>query len=609
MTVMRVSPDEVNKAEGKPVEEEAPAVGYRIVLPPARHIPLTVNDVVESMRQQVPHAQRAIFEEICQIVEGLAITEFSSIRRRVKKNFRFFSQAAMKRDIPTRRGRGLKKEETMDEMEVVFLADFWELMDYAHYTALSEADWLAIKQERLMLDMPLTINWDHMDTRLLERFFKRRPQRLQSLYRHHERCLLFHRGVGVIRKKDLFIMEKVDLLVKYLVAWPAKQVFYKIAPHLPKSFRDKAEAMKQKDHEKTVDPNSVTTREEAEEHAEEAAHKNANAIQRVSLRLLLPTWRDVLRNIATPLEIVEPTYKDIITLYRKKIKAPTEKELKADPGKAEAFRRDQRGIVVKRFDEVPVADVEIVFPDKSVGLKLIDLLTLYGTAIGAFIGGVTAFFGAQLELSYVLSTLGVVGGKLFQTYTKMEAKKAEMMKQMAQTVFDISMDAQEGAIYSVLDEMADQYVKEILLAYFLLIKYKYPCTEGELDEVCEAFLEDKFDVRIDFAIEESMPRLRQYGLVDSMPDPDDPRFKAPDLETAHARLIKRWQRAFSVGDEGLSTLTGGAAIATGAIGGVGSASIKAIGSVASGITSVLPGTGKSSGTAKKKHWWSKSKAQ
>lgn len=65
-----------------------------------------------------------------------------------------------------------------------------------------------------------------------------------------------------------------------------------------------------------------------------------------------------------------------------------------------------------------------------------------------------------------------------QTYTKMEAKKAEMMKQMSQTVFDISMDSQEGAIYSVLDEMADQYVKEILLAYFLLLKHKYPATEA-----------------------------------------------------------------------------------------------------------------------------------
>ena len=93
---------------------------------------------------------------------------------------------------------------------------------------------------------------------------------------------------------------------------------------------------------------------------------------------------------------------------------PTEKELKLNPHKADEFRRDQRGIVVKRFDEVPVADVEIVFPDKSVGLKLLDLLTLYGTAVAAFVGGVMAFFGAHLDLSYILSTLGVVGGKLFQ---------------------------------------------------------------------------------------------------------------------------------------------------------------------------------------------------
>lgn len=64
-----------------------------------------------------------------------------------------------------------------------------------------------------------------------------------------------------------------------------------------------------------------------------------------------------------------------------------------------------------------------------------------------------------------------------QTYSKMEAKKAELTKQMSQTVFDISMDAQEGAIYSVLDEMADQFVKEMLLAYFLLLKHKYPATE------------------------------------------------------------------------------------------------------------------------------------
>ena len=69
---------------------------------------------------------------------------------------------------------------------------------------------------------------------------------------------------------------------------------------------------------------------------------------------------------------------------------------------------------MKRFDELPVADLEILMPDLTIGLKLIDNLTLYGTAVGALIGGIVAFFGASVDLNFVLSTLGVVSGKLFQ---------------------------------------------------------------------------------------------------------------------------------------------------------------------------------------------------
>lgn len=56
-------------------------------------------------------------------------------------------------------------------------------MEYAHYSALSEADWLAAKQERLMLDMPIKINWDHCDPRLFSRFYNRFPDRTEGLYK------------------------------------------------------------------------------------------------------------------------------------------------------------------------------------------------------------------------------------------------------------------------------------------------------------------------------------------------------------------------------------------------------------------------------------------
>jgi hypothetical protein len=34
-------------------------VGYRVLLPPARYIPLSVTDIVDSIKSHIPHAQRA----------------------------------------------------------------------------------------------------------------------------------------------------------------------------------------------------------------------------------------------------------------------------------------------------------------------------------------------------------------------------------------------------------------------------------------------------------------------------------------------------------------------------------------------------------------------
>ena len=101
-------------------------------------------------------------------------------------------------------------------------------------------------------------------------------------------------------------------------------------------------------------------------------------------------------------------------LCRKKVEPPSEKEIKAHAKAAEHFRRDRRGIFVKRFDEVPVADVEIVFPDKEIGLKLLDKLILGATALSAVLGCLWAVIRNAVELSVLLSIATTFGGKLYQ---------------------------------------------------------------------------------------------------------------------------------------------------------------------------------------------------
>jgi hypothetical protein len=44
-------------------------------------------------------------------------------------------------------------------------------------------------------------------------------------------------------------------------------------------------------------------------------------------------------------------------------------------------------------------------------------------------------------------------------------------------------------------------------------------SQEALDELCEDFLEEHFDLRIDFAVEDALPRLIKWGLVKVGPVP------------------------------------------------------------------------------------------
>ena len=45
----------------------------------------------------------------------------------------------------------------------------------------------------------------------------------------------------------------------------------------------------------------------------------------------------------------------------------------------------------------------------------------------------------------------------------------QVLDQITDRLYNQTMDAQDGVIYFLLDQMSDQHVKEQLLAYFILL--------------------------------------------------------------------------------------------------------------------------------------------
>jgi hypothetical protein len=90
------------------------------------------------------------------------------------------------------------------------------------------------------------------------------------------------------------------------------QVFYKLAPYLWQSAKDKAAELQRHDAQKATNPNDARSEDEEAE----PMHPKAQVLTRISLRTMMPNARAVFDKLFKPVEVVEPTYKDIIILYR-----------------------------------------------------------------------------------------------------------------------------------------------------------------------------------------------------------------------------------------------------------------------------------------------------
>lgn len=415
--------------------------------------------------------------------------------------------------------RDLPSKPEMIDREQRFLNDFVALLKAAHYRLLTQAEWDMAVAEEFQLTMPVSVNWKYKDDAMLARYWEAHRDERVGLAEMSDRVLVFHRGVGVAKMTGLFLSEKVDLIVEYGFTNPLARFWNWIL---------RAQQI----------ASNTETREYLDENEDWATHKNRKIVQRRTLDRVLPNLLSVLKNFHKSVEIQEPTFRDMIILYRKADHQPKDaKSSRQSAGLA------MRNIFIKSFSDVPMADVELIFPEKTIFIKSVTKIQLTVMVFVAVFGAVASLIGTNLEYTVIGSALMLVLGRCAQVYSALQRQRAELTTQIAKMLYSKAKDSQEGALFSVLDEMASQYYKEVILAYSQLVTRHGLISPLGLDEECESFLEENFNLRIDFDIETALARLEQEGLVYF--DDSNGLIIPRDLDAATEILKEKWHSYFT----------------------------------------------------------------
>ncbi|XP_021736071.1 uncharacterized protein LOC110702636 isoform X2 [Chenopodium quinoa] len=360
-----------------------------------------------------------------------------------------------------------------------------------------------------------------LDTTLLKRFFAKHPR--DNLPHFAKQYIIFRRGFGMDRKAGYFAQWKIDALISRIA-----QGFLRLTG-LSKLFSKK----RRKQHVKNEELHEVlvTENDEQDEDDDGGGDEHSLLIERIRIQNmnLSPC------NLLSKTTIQEPTFEKIIIIYRLK------------------STEDGRAIYVKHFKHIPMADMEIVLPEKkSPGLTSYDWFKLLVSAAIGLVTVITQLCQTTANLK-VLATVGsAVVCYCAKIYFTFQANLSDYHSLITQSMYDKQLDSGRGTLLHLCDNVLKQEVKEVIIAFFVLMKYgNFNCED--LDRKCEELILEQFNEQCDFDVNDAIDKLEKLGIV--YKDQSD-RYSSLDVKKANdvigtttEEIVKKASRGDEWGDD------------------------------------------------------------
>ncbi|KAM5582146.1 hypothetical protein ABKV19_011046 [Rosa sericea] len=356
-------------------------------------------------------------------------------------------------------------DKEIDELEQNFLKDLFLVMEKSNFKIASNEEIDVATSGEYLLHLPIVVDESKLDNKLLKKYFENNPA--EDIPDFSDKYVIFRRGIGLDKKTDFFIMEKVDMIIsrfwKYLLRITTLDKFFK------------KPAPKKRDSESDTDEDDFFVE-----------------------RIRLENMELSIQNLILPNTIQEPTFDRIIVVYRQ---ATTDED------------SPERAIHIKHFKNIPMADLEIVLPEKkSPGLTPMDWLSFIGSAVVGLIAVFTSIETTKVDLWVIFAILSTLIGYCAKTYFSFQQNLADYQNLITQSMYEKQLDSGRGTLLHLCDDVIQQEVKEVIIS-FLVLNERGNSTLPDLDKTCEWMMKNWFNDEINFDVDDAVKKLEKLGIV------------------------------------------------------------------------------------------------
>jgi len=197
-------------------------------------------------------------------------------------------------------------------------------------------------------------------------------------------------------------------------------------------------------------------------------------------------------------------------------------------------------VYMKLFKDIPEADLETLFPNTRVKIRLFDKIKLGVLGGGGSVGGIMATitkFSAAIDPVSAMIAIGGLLGVLWRQISKIFSQRAKYSAILTKNLYFYSLDNNMGALTFLIDTAEIEECKEAILAYFFLL-IDGETNRSDLDNRIEKYIVDQYAIPMDFEIADGLDKLQKSGLLSQ----NKTGLNAVSLSEANSQLKQNWAK-------------------------------------------------------------------